>query len=86
MPDRTSLEQSEENLEGSSKEVFLRFVRKMYSWCSGDPKIDRLRTSCWAIVITVGKINTKMGIVPWHSDSWVGFSGLKLSILRGFLQ
>ena len=32
MPARTSLEQSEENLEGSDKEVFLRFVRRMVQW------------------------------------------------------
>ena len=32
MPDRTSLEQSEENLKDSNKEAFLRFVRKMVQW------------------------------------------------------
>ena len=32
MPDRTSLEKSEENLAGSNKEAFLRFVRKMVQW------------------------------------------------------
>ena len=59
MPDRTSLEQSEKNLEDSNKEAFLRFVRKRTdcgpavgrSWSL--PKIDRRRTSCRAIVITV---------------------------------
>ena len=32
VPNRTSLEESEENLEGSNKEAFLRFVRKMVQW------------------------------------------------------
>jgi len=32
VPDRTCLEESEENLEGSNKEAFLRFVRKMVQW------------------------------------------------------
>ena len=32
VPDRTCLEESEENLEGSNKEAFLRFVRKMIQW------------------------------------------------------
>lgn len=32
VPDRTSLEECEENLEGSNKEAFLRFVRKMVQW------------------------------------------------------
>lgn len=32
VPDRTSLEESEEYLEGSNKEAFLRFVRKMVQW------------------------------------------------------
>ena len=32
VPDSTSLEDSEENLEGSNKEAFLRFVRKMVQW------------------------------------------------------
>lgn len=32
VPDRTSLEKSEENLAGSNKEAFLRFVRKMVQW------------------------------------------------------
>ena len=32
VPDPTSLEESEENLEGSNKEAFLRFVRKMVQW------------------------------------------------------
>lgn len=32
LPDRTSLEESEENLEGSNKEAFLRFIRKMIQW------------------------------------------------------
>ena len=32
MPDPTSLEESEENLEGSNKEAFLRFMRKMLQW------------------------------------------------------
>ena len=32
VPDPTSLEESEENLEGSNKEAFLRFVRKMLQW------------------------------------------------------
>ncbi|KAL8720126.1 MAG: hypothetical protein Q9225_002971 [Loekoesia sp. 1 TL-2023] len=32
VPDRTSLEESEEYLEGSNKEAFLQFVRKMVQW------------------------------------------------------
>ena len=32
VPKRTNLEESEENLEGSNKENFLRFVRKMVQW------------------------------------------------------
>lgn len=32
VPDRMILEESEENLEGSNKEAFLRFVRKMVQW------------------------------------------------------
>ena len=32
LPDRTCLEESEENLEGSNKEAFLRFTRKMVQW------------------------------------------------------
>ena len=32
VPDPTSLEESEENLEGSNKKAFLRFVRKMVRW------------------------------------------------------
>ncbi|KAL9077952.1 MAG: hypothetical protein Q9157_003134 [Trypethelium eluteriae] len=32
LPDRTSLEESEEYLEGSNKKAFLRFVRKMVQW------------------------------------------------------
>lgn len=32
VPDRTSLEECEENLEGSNKKAFLRFVRKMVQW------------------------------------------------------
>ncbi|KAL9004338.1 MAG: hypothetical protein Q9188_002851 [Gyalolechia gomerana] len=32
VPARTCLEESEENLEGSNKEAFLRFVRKMVQW------------------------------------------------------
>ena len=32
LPDRTSLEESELYLEGSNKEAFLRFVRKMIQW------------------------------------------------------
>ena len=32
VPNPTSLEESEENLEGSNKEAFLRFVRKMLQW------------------------------------------------------
>ncbi|KAM0799828.1 CMGC protein kinase [Usnea florida] len=32
VPDPTGLEDSEENLEGSNKEAFLRFVRKMVQW------------------------------------------------------
>lgn len=34
VPDPTSLEDSEKNLEGSNKETFLRFVRKMVQWRS----------------------------------------------------
>ena len=36
VPDRTCLEESEENLEGSNKEAFLRFVRKMVQWRAED--------------------------------------------------
>ncbi|KAL8650455.1 MAG: hypothetical protein Q9210_003816 [Variospora velana] len=32
VPARTSLEESEENLEGSNKEAFLQFMRKMVQW------------------------------------------------------
>lgn len=32
IPERTCLEESEENLEGSNKEAFLRFMRKMVQW------------------------------------------------------
>ncbi|KAL9092102.1 MAG: hypothetical protein Q9165_004535 [Trypethelium subeluteriae] len=32
LPEPTSLEKSEENLEGSKKKAFLRFVRKMVQW------------------------------------------------------
>ena len=32
VPDHTCLEESEENLEGSNKEAFIRFVRKMLQW------------------------------------------------------
>ena len=32
VPECTSLEESEENLTGSNKEAFLRFVRKMVQW------------------------------------------------------
>lgn len=32
VPDRTSLEKSEENLAGSNKEAFLQLVRKMVQW------------------------------------------------------
>ncbi|KAI4233415.1 MAG: hypothetical protein L6R40_007079 [Gallowayella cf. fulva] len=32
VPARTSLEESEENLEGSNKEAFLKFMRKMVQW------------------------------------------------------
>ncbi|KAL8910112.1 MAG: hypothetical protein Q9171_004573 [Xanthocarpia ochracea] len=32
IPDRTSLEDSEESLEGGNKEAFLRFMRKMIQW------------------------------------------------------
>ena len=32
VPNPTSLEESEENLEGSNKEAFLRFMRKMLQW------------------------------------------------------
>lgn len=32
LPSATSLEESEENLEGSNKEAFLRFMRKMLQW------------------------------------------------------
>lgn len=32
VPDRTCLEESEEILEASNKEAFLRFVRKMVQW------------------------------------------------------
>ena len=32
VPEPTSLEKSEENLEGSNKEAFLQFMRKMVQW------------------------------------------------------
>ena len=32
VPDRVSLEMAEENLEGSNKDAFLRFVQKMVQW------------------------------------------------------
>lgn len=32
VPNRPSLEESEENLKGSNKEAFLRFMRKMLQW------------------------------------------------------
>lgn len=32
IPARTSLEDSEERLDGSNKEAFLRFMRKMMQW------------------------------------------------------
>lgn len=32
IPDRTSLEDSEESLEGGNREAFLRFMRKMIQW------------------------------------------------------
>lgn len=32
VPDHTSLEESEEILQGSDKEAFLRFMRKMIQW------------------------------------------------------
>ncbi|KAL9017013.1 MAG: hypothetical protein Q9185_005662 [Variospora sp. 1 TL-2023] len=36
VPARTSLKESEENLEGSNKEAFLQFIRKMVQWCPED--------------------------------------------------
>lgn len=48
VPDRTSLEESEENLEGSIKEAFLRFVRKMVQWRPEDRQTaDRLLEDNW---------------------------------------
>ena len=41
VPDRTSLEESEENLEGSDKEAFLRFMRKMIQWRPEDRQTAR---------------------------------------------
>lgn len=41
LPDRTSLEESEENLEGSNKEAFLRFIRKMIQWRPEDRQTAR---------------------------------------------
>lgn len=35
LPSATSLEESEENLDGSNKEAFLRFMRKMLQWEPG---------------------------------------------------
>ena len=32
IPSATSVEESEENLEGSDKEAFLQFMRKMLQW------------------------------------------------------
>lgn len=32
LPSATSLEESEENLDGSNKEAFLQFIRKMLQW------------------------------------------------------
>jgi len=32
LPSATSLEESEENLDGSNKEAFLQFMRKMLQW------------------------------------------------------
>lgn len=48
VPDRTSLEESEENLEGSNKEAFLRFVRKMVQWRPEDrPTARQLLEDDW---------------------------------------
>lgn len=48
VPDRMSLEESEENLEGSNKEAFLRFVRKMVQWRAEDRQTaDRLLEDNW---------------------------------------
>lgn len=41
MPKRTSLEESEERLEGSNKETFLDFVRKMIQWRPEDRQTAR---------------------------------------------
>ena len=41
VPDRTCFEKSEENLEGSNQEAFLRFVRKMVQWRPEDRQTAR---------------------------------------------
>ena len=38
IPNRLSLEDSEENLEGSNKELFLRFLRSMLRWVPEERK------------------------------------------------
>ncbi|KAL9131739.1 MAG: hypothetical protein Q9217_000414 [Psora testacea] len=57
MPDHMSLEESEDNLKGSNKEAFLRFVRKMVQWRPEDRQTaDQLLEDDlaeWAIVIAV---------------------------------
>ena len=48
VPDRTSLEESEEYLKGSNKEAFLRFVRKMVQWRPEDRQTaDQLLEDDW---------------------------------------
>ncbi|KAI9656334.1 MAG: hypothetical protein M1821_004997 [Bathelium mastoideum] len=48
VPDHTSLEESEERLEGSNKEAFLRFVRKMVQWRPEDRQTaDQLLEDDW---------------------------------------
>ena len=48
VPDRTSLEESEEYLEGSNKEAFLRLLQKMVQWRPEDRQTaDQLLEDDW---------------------------------------